>query len=124
MLYGTIKYFCTLIVVCTSWIYFRSISIDQANSLIADSAKFSLSHLKEVKSLLFAVLPVQDMLGVGAAIFMVFTVEFIIKDRAHATTVFDIQKSPYIKLLTFVILFFAIQVYGSTTDATFIYFNF
>lgn len=124
ILYGTIKYFCTLVIVCTSWIYFRSITVDQANSLIADSVKFSLVHLIEVKTLISSVLPSQDMLGVVAAIFVVFTVEFIIKDRAHATTVFDIQKSPYIKLFTFVILFFAVQVYGSRTDATFIYFKF
>ncbi len=122
--YGGIKHFFTLIVVCISWIYFRSTSINQANSIIADSTKLSFSHLNEAKSLLGSVLPLQDLLGVVAALIIVFTVEFIIKDRAHAMTIFDIQKNPYTKLITFLILFFAIQAYGSTTDAAFIYFNF
>ena len=122
-IYGIFKYLTTLSLVCLSWIYFRSSTVSQANHIIIDSLNFSFSDLKEAKKLILTI-PHQDLIGIVVAIILVFAVEFAVKDRPNSSSIFDLTKKPYAKLIMFLALIFGIQVYGTNTDAAFIYFNF
>lgn len=123
-LYGTVKYVTTLLIVCISWIYFRSSSIMQGNQILLGSRDASLNKLQECYLFLKNLMPSPDMIGIITAIIIVFYVEYLLKDRLNEMTIFDLQSRPWVKLLTFIVIILGIQIYGTKTEDIFIYFNF
>ena len=69
-------------------------------------------------------MPSPDMIGIITAIVIVFYVEYLLKDRLNEMTIFDLQRRPWVKLFTFIVIVLGIQIFGTKTEDIFIYFNF